>query len=133
MFSHLFDGPPISFNEEIGSYGPILLFIVMAALISGVVIMLPRFFARNTRDHEKSSPYECGFAPFKDGREMFDIKFYLVAVLFIIFDLEITFLFPWAVSIGYISIAGFWSMMIFLFVLTVGFIYEWKKGALEWR
>ena len=84
-------------------------------------------------DPEKLSAYECGFEPFNDSRMEFDVRFYLVAILFIIFDLEIAFLFPWAISLGKIGIVGFWSMMIFLGVLTIGFIYEWKKGALEWE
>ena len=82
---------------------------------------------------EKLSPFECGFAPFDDARGQFDVRFYLVAILFIIFDLEVAFLFPWAVALGDIGLFGFWSMMLFLAVLTVGFIYEWRKGALEWE
>jgi NADH-quinone oxidoreductase subunit A len=82
---------------------------------------------------EKLSPFECGFAPFDDARGQFDVRFYLVAILFIIFDLEVAFLFPWAVALGDIGLFGFWSMMLFLGVLTVGFIYEWRKGALEWE
>ncbi len=89
--------------------------------------------ARQRPDAEKLSPYECGFAPFEDARSRFDVRFYLVAILFIIFDLEVAFLFPWAVSLGNIGLLGFWSMMIFLAVLTIGFAYEWKKGALEWE
>ena len=84
-------------------------------------------------DPEKLSAYECGFEPFNDSRMEFDVRFYLVAILFIIFDLEIAFLFPWAISLGQIGLYGFWSMMLFLFILTVGFIYEWKKGALDWE
>ena len=84
-------------------------------------------------DREKLSAYECGFEPFEDSRGQFDVRFYLVAILFIIFDLEVAFLFPWAVSLGHIGLFGFWSMMVFLGVLTVGFIYEWRKGALEWE
>jgi NADH-quinone oxidoreductase subunit A len=88
--------------------------------------------ARQKPDSEKNSAYECGFPPFGDARSKFDVRFYLVAILFIIFDLEIAFLFPWAISLGKIGVYGFWSMMVFLAVLTVGFIYEWRKGALEW-
>ena len=84
-------------------------------------------------DKEKVSAYECGFNPFEDARNQFDVRFYLVAILFIIFDLEVSFLFPWAVTLNKITIFGFWSMFIFLFILTIGFIYEWKKGALEWE
>ncbi|MGI9392149.1 MAG: NADH-quinone oxidoreductase subunit A [Parvibaculales bacterium] len=102
-------------------------FIVMALLI------LPFLLAPYHPDKEKNSPYECGFEPFDDAHMPFDIRFYLVALLFIIFDLEIAFLFPWAVSLKGIGIFGFWSMMVFLGVLTVGFVYEWKKGALEWQ
>ena len=97
--------------------------IVLASLI---------LVARQNPDSEKLSPYECGFEPFADARSKFDVRYYLVAILFIIFDLEVAFLFPWAVSLGTIGVFGFWSMMVFLGVLTIGFIYEWKKGALEW-
>jgi NADH-quinone oxidoreductase subunit A len=89
-------------------------------------------FGPNKPDKEKNSPYECGFEAFEDSRMKFDVRYYLVAILFIIFDLEIAFLFPWAISLGNLGALGFWSMMAFLFVLTVGFIYEWKKGALDW-
>ena len=84
-------------------------------------------------DSEQVSAYECGFEAFDDSRGQFDVRFYLVAILFIIFDLEVAFLFPWAISLGAIGMFGFWSMMIFLLILTIGFIYEWKKGALEWE
>ena len=96
-------------------------------------IFLNFVFAPKNPDPEKLSAYECGFEPFNDSRMEFDVRFYLVAILFIIFDLEIAFLFPWAISLGKIGIFGFVSMMIFLFILTVGFIYEWKKGALDWE
>ena len=89
--------------------------------------------ARQRPDSEKISAYECGFEAFDDARRQFDVRFYLVAILFIIFDLEIAFLFPWAISLGAIGMLGFWSMVVFLAVLTVGFVYEWKKGALEWE
>ncbi len=89
--------------------------------------------ARQRPDAEKLSAYECGFEAFEDARIKFDVRFYLVAILFIIFDLEVAFLFPWAISLGQIGVFGFWSMMVFLGVLTVGFIYEWRKGALEWE
>ena len=97
------------------------------------VIFLNFALAPNNPDPEKLSAYECGFEPFNDSRMEFDVRFYLVAILFIIFDLEIAFLFPWAISLGGIGPTGFWSMMFFLGVLTIGFIYEWKKGALEWE
>ena len=96
-------------------------------------LIINRLVAPNKPDSQKNAPYECGFDPFDDARAPFDVRFYLVAILFIIFDLEVAFLFPWAVSLGGIGMFGFWSMMVFLAVLTVGFIYEWKKGALEWE
>ena len=114
-------------------YLPILLFIGVALGLA-IVIVLASFVAANQRpDSEKLSPYECGFEPFADARSKFDVRFYLVSILFIIFDLEVAFLFPWAVSLGSIGLFGFWSMIVFLAVLTVGFVYEWKKGALEWE
>lgn len=114
-------------------YLPILLFLAIAIGLAVVVIAIPYFVALKKPDAEKLSSYECGFTPFSDARGQFDVRFYLVAILFIIFDLEIAFLFPWAISLGNIGMLGFWSMMAFLGVLTVGFIYEWKKGALEWE
>ena len=113
-------------------YVPILLYIFVSALLSGLILSLSFFVATQKPDPEKTSAYECGFDPFEDARAKFDIRFYLVAILFIIFDLEVAFLFPWAVVFGDIGIFGFVSMMVFLGVLTIGFIYEWKKGALEW-
>ena len=115
------------------NYLPILIFFVVAAVIAVAAVGLSFLIAKQKPDTEKNSAYECGFAAFDDARAKFDVRFYLVAILFIIFDLEIAFLFPWAIALGDIGIAGFWSMMIFLGVLTVGFIYEWKKGALEWE
>jgi NADH-quinone oxidoreductase subunit A len=114
-------------------YLPILLFLGIAVALASVIIVASLILARQKPDSEKLSPYECGFEPFADARAKFDVRFYLVSILFIIFDLEVAFLFPWAVSLGKIGIFGFWSMMAFLGVLTVGFIYEWKKGALEWE
>ena len=114
------------------SYLPILIFAAIAAVI-GIALMGSAFLlAPNNPDPEKLSIYECGFPAFDDARMRFDVKFYRVAILFIIFDLEVAFLFPWAVAFGDIGAFGFWSMMLFLAVLTVGFLYEWKKGALEW-
>jgi len=117
-------------------YFPILLFIMIGvALGVGLPIIgavLSRVLRSHRPDEEKLSPYECGFEAFEDARVKFDVRYYLVAILFIIFDLEIAFLFPWAVALGDIGLFGFWSMMVFLAVLTIGFIYEWKKGALEW-
>ena len=114
-------------------YLPIIVFLAIAIGISLVVVVIPYILAVRKPDKEKLSSYECGFEPFSEARGQFDVRFYLVAILFIIFDLEIAFLFPWAISLGKIGIFGFWSMMIFLSVLTIGFIYEWKKGALEWE
>ena len=114
-------------------YLPIIVFLGIASAMALVIIIIPFIVAARKPDAEKLSSYECGFDPFSDARREFDVRFYLVAILFIIFDLEIAFLFPWAVSFGQIGVFGFWSMMIFLGILTIGFIYEWKKGALEWE
>lgn len=114
-------------------YLPILVFLGIAIVVSAVAVFASRFIAPQRPDPEKDSAYECGFEAFDDSRGRFDIRFYLVAILFIIFDLEIAFLFPWAVSFSDIGMLGFWSMMVFLTVLTIGFVYEWKKGALEWE
>ena len=111
----------------------ILIFIVVSIGLSGVLFGLSYAFISQNPDLEKTSAYECGFNPFEDSRNRFDVRFYVVAILFIIFDLEVAFLFPWAITLGKIGLFGFWSMMIFLTVLTIGFIYEWKKGALEWE
>ena len=114
-------------------YLPIIILLGLAVGL-GIILLLAAFFlAVRSPDAEKVSAYECGFAAFDDARMKFDVRFYLVAILFIIFDLEIAFLFPWAVAFKDISFLGFWSMMSFLTVLTVGFAYEWKKGALEWQ
>ena len=119
-------------NELLSSYLPVVIFMGVALLVTLALVAAPFLVAYRSPDPEKLSAYECGFNAFDDARMKFDIRFYLVAILFIIFDLEVAFLFPWAVSFGSIGMVGFWSMMIFLGVLTVGFIYEWKKGALEW-
>src|SRR5260370_5988790 len=111
----------------------ILFSLVVVMAICWVMLGGSYLVARQHPNSEKLSPFECGFAPFDDARGQFDVRFYLVAILFIIFDLEVAFLFPWAVALGDIGIFGFWSMMLFLTVLTVGFIYEWRKGALEWE
>jgi NADH-quinone oxidoreductase subunit A len=116
----------------ISDYLPLLIFIVLSALISGALLIAPFLLAYRNPDSEKVSAYECGFNPFDDARMKFDIRFYLVALLFIIFDLEVAFLFPWAAAFHEIGHFGFWSMILFLAVLAVGFVYEWKKGALEW-
>ena len=119
--------------EFLKDYLPIILFLFIALVLSAGFIVVNFLFSPNNPDPEKLSAYECGFEPFNDSRMEFDVRFYLVAILFIIFDLEIAFLFPWAISLGKIGIFGFVSMMIFLFILTIGFIYEWKKGALDWQ
>jgi NADH-quinone oxidoreductase subunit A len=117
----------------LSEYFPILVFLAIAGGMATAMIVASYVLARQNPNSEKLSPYECGFEPFEDARMRFDVRFYLVTILFIIFDLEVAFLFPWAVSLGHIGVFGFWSMMVFLAVLTVGFIYEWKKGALEWE
>lgn len=115
------------------NYLPILIFLGIALVIACAAVALSLIAGRSKPDPEKLSAYECGFDAFDDARHKFDVRFYLVAILFIIFDLEIAFLFPWAVSLGDIGLFGFWSMVTFLGVLTVGFIYEWNKGALDWE
>lgn len=114
-------------------YFPILVFLGIAMALALIMLIAPMIVGRQKPDSEKLSAYECGFDPFEDARGKFDVRFYLVAILFIIFDLEVAFLFPWAISLGQIGVIGFWSMMGFLSVLTIGFVYEWKKGALEWE
>ncbi|MCZ8313205.1 MAG: NADH-quinone oxidoreductase subunit A [Rhodospirillales bacterium] len=114
-------------------YLPILMFLGLAIVLSVLMVVASLIIARQKPDTEKLSAYECGFEAFDDARRKFDVRFYLVAILFIIFDLEVAFLFPWAVSLGEIGMFGFWSMVAFLGVLTIGFVYEWKKGALEWE
>lgn len=113
-------------------YMPLVIFIGVALVIGTGLLVVPFIVAYRSPDAEKLSPYECGFAPFDDARMKFDVRFYLVSILFIIFDLEVAFLFPWTVAFGDIGWFGFWSVMIFLAVLTIGFVYEWRKGALEW-
>ena len=119
--------------EFLKDYLTIILFLIIALSLSLVFVAIKYIAAPSKPDPEKLSAYECGFEPFNDSRMEFDVRFYLVAILFIIFDLEIAFLFPWAISLGEIGLYGFCSMMLFLFILTVGFIYEWKKGALDWE
>ncbi len=115
------------------NYFPILLFIVIALAFGGIMVAAGAVLGPHRPDSEKLSPYECGFEAFEDARMKFDVRYYLVAILFILFDLEIAFLFPWAVTLKEIGGLGFWSMMIFLAILVVGFVYEWMKGALEWE
>ena len=119
-------------NGFLLEYLPILLFIVIALGLGTALMVAPFVLAPSKPDPEKLSAYECGFNAFDDARMKFDVRYYLVAILFIIFDLEVSFLFPWAVAFGDLGLYGYWSMMVFLGVLTVGFIYEWRKGALEW-
>ena len=121
------------FPELLKDYFSIIVFFIVAIGLSGAFVVINFILSPKNPDPEKLSAYECGFEAFQDSRMEFDVRFYLVAILFIIFDLEIAFLFPWAISLGKIGLLGFVSMMIFLFILTVGFIYEWKKGALDWE
>ena len=118
--------------DFLNNYLTIIIFLAIALILSLGFLVLNFAFSPKNPDPEKLSAYECGFEPFNDSRMEFDIRFYLVAILFIIFDLEIAFLFPWAITLGNIGLFGFLSMMLFLFILTIGFIYEWKKGALDW-
>jgi NADH-quinone oxidoreductase subunit A len=119
-------------NLLLQDYLPVVIFIGVSLVIGLALLVSPFLVAYSNPDPEKLSAYECGFNAFDDARMTFDVRFYLVSILFIIFDLEVAFLFPWAISFGALGDLGFWSMMIFLGVLTVGFIYEWRKGALEW-
>jgi len=121
-----------SIDQLLLAYLPLVVFIGVAGMIGAVLLLSAFLLAYKNPDPEKLSAYECGFNAFDDARMKFDVRFYLVAILFIIFDLEVTFLFPWAVAFDQVGVFGFWSMMLFLAVLTIGFIYEWKKGALEW-
>ena len=114
------------------NYFPILLFILVGLVVGLGPLILGKLVSPHKPDSEKNSPYECGFEAFEDARMKFDVRYYLVAILFILFDLEIAFLFPWAVVLQVIGLAGFLAMLLFLAVLVVGFIYEWVKGALEW-
>jgi len=120
-------------EDLLREYLPILIFLGIAVAMAGAMVVAAFLIARQRPDSEKVSPYECGFEAFDDARRQFDVRFYLVSILFIIFDLEVAFLFPWAVSLGEIGAFGFWTMFIFLLILTVGFVYEWRKGALEWE
>lgn len=115
------------------NYLPILIFLGIGFVVAGAAVALSFMVGKQNPDPEKISAYECGFDAFDDARHKFDVRFYLVAILFIIFDLEIAFLFPWAVTLGDIGLFGFWSMVTFLGVLTIGFVYEWNKGALDWE
>ena len=120
-------------SEMLNEYLPILIFLGLAIALGLILILAAAIVAVRNPDPEKVSAYECGFNAFDDARMKFDVRFYLVSILFIIFDLEVAFLFPWAVSLGTIGLLGFWSMVGFLGVLTIGFVYEWRRGALEWE
>jgi NADH-quinone oxidoreductase subunit A len=122
----------VMMNALLQEYLPLAIFIGISLVIGLLLLAAPFIVAYRQPDPEKLSAYECGFNAFDDARMKFDVRFYLVAIIFIIFDLEVAFLFPWAITFGQLGALGFWSMMVFLAVLTVGFIYEWKKGALEW-
>ncbi len=132
-FQSIFAPCPLMLSDLAADYLPILLFLGIAGFIAAAAVGLSFLLAKQKPDAEKLSPYECGFPPFNDAHAKFDVRFYLISILFIIFDLEVAFLFPWAIALGDIGMVGFWSMILFLGVLTVGFIYEWKKGALEWE
>lgn len=118
---------------DLQEYLPVILFIIVGVVIGTAPMVLGSIMGPNRPDAQKNSPYECGFEAFEDARMQFDVRYYLVAILFILFDLEIAFLFPWAVSLKDIGFTGFMSVMIFLAILVVGFVYEWKKGALNWE
>nr|AML60632.1 NADH dehydrogenase subunit 3 [Moramonas marocensis] len=119
--------------SPLSEYLSVLVFIIFSLGLSCIILGLSYFIASQNSDPEKVSPYECGFDPFDDARRTFDVRFYLVSILFIIFDLEVAFLFPWSIALVRIDFFGFWTMFIFLLILTIGFIYEWKKGALDWE
>lgn len=119
--------------EFLFDYLPILIFLAIASGFAVIALAASFLLGKQNPDPEKNSAYECGFPAFEDARTKFDVRFYLVAILFIIFDLEVAFLFPWAISLNDIGLYGFWSMVVFLGILTIGFIYEWKKGALDWE
>ena len=120
-------------DDLLREYLPILIFLGLAVGLSLAIVLASMIVGHQRPDTEKNSAYECGFEAFENARTQFDVRFYLIAILFIIFDLEVAFLFPWAVALGDIGAFGFWSMFVFLLILTVGFAYEWKKGALEWE
>ncbi|MCP5369720.1 MAG: NADH-quinone oxidoreductase subunit A [Rickettsiaceae bacterium] len=120
-------------NIILSEYLPILIFIGVATFLAVICLVIPKILGNNISQRDKLSQYECGFDAFENSRTKLDIRFYLVAILFIIFDLEIAFLIPWALNLKSIGLFGFWSMMIFLVILTIGFVYEWRKGALEWE
>lgn len=114
-------------------YKLIFIYILASLVLTCIILALSYILSPKENDIEKISPYECGFSPFEDTRYKFDVRFYLIAILFIIFDLEVSYLFPWALSLSHINEFGFWTMFLFLIILTIGFVYEWKQGALEWE
>jgi len=118
---------------NLAEYLPVLLFILLGLVVGGACLAIGNFLQPHKPDAAKNSPYECGFEAFEDARMKFDVRYYLVAILFILFDLEIAFLFPWAVALREVGLAGFVAVLIFLAILVVGFVYEWKKGALDWE
>ena len=120
-------------NLFLAQYFSIFVFLIICSIISVIFFFFSLVVAIQKNDTQKTSAYECGFDPFDDARNTFDVRFYLVSILFIIFDLEVSFLFPWCIVLGSLSLFAYWSMVVFLILLTVGFIYEWKKGALEWE
>ena len=124
--------PNVISPSVLADYLPLVIFMGLSLVIGGALLLTPFVVAYKAPDAEKLSAYECGFKAFDDARMKFDIRFYLVSLLFIIFDLEVAFLFPWAIAFKHVGALGFWSMIAFLPVLTIGFVYEWKKGALEW-
>lgn len=133
MFRAVIKAVSMAPQELLLNYLPIVIFLMIAGGLALVMVIASLIAGKQKPDPEKLSPYECGFEPFGDARSKFDVRFYLVSILFIIFDLEIAFLFPWAITLGDLGLFGFWSMMLFLGILTVGFIYEWRKGALDWE
>ena len=120
-------------NMDLSQYLPVMLFVIVGILVGAACLVMGRGLGPNRPDPAKNSPYECGFEAFEDARMKFDVRYYLVAILFILFDLEVAFLFPWAAAYKQLGPVGFWAAMIFLFILLIGFIYEWKKGALDWE
>ena len=130
---NIFKKKHIQVENYLSEYLPILIFIIIGFAIAIGMTTLSFVIGKRKPDNEKLSAYECGFEAFDDARGRFDVRLYLVAILIIIFDLEVAFLFTWAISLGSIGVFGFWSMMIFLLILAIGFVYEWKKGALEWE
>lgn len=125
--------PDPAVTTTLMSYLPVLIFMVIGVVIGCLPLLGTRLLIKQKPNQEKNSPYECGFSPFEDTRRPFDVRYYLVAILFIIFDLETTFMFPWGVALRQIGWLGFGAMMLFLLILMVGFVYEWRRGALEWE